>query len=1585
MNNINIYPVEELIFQDETPEYIFYKNPEIYNRNEFYPKKLLDKGKSGFLRDRNMIGSKIFPFQINPQSRELIITDNITFRIQIKGNKTANRNWQHSNNFIDKVGDSFFLNNEYSKKWRKPRVQSENYPSRQGDTVKEIQIIVDEEGIYQISYDYLINSLEEYTLETEIEFEMDFEWNNIDPRNLELSNKFGNVPIYFVGESDGSFDPGDYFEFYGDRHYGEECYYDDYTYENVYVLQLNDYPGSRMAVENGGLEITDPEPPVPLSYRQNVHFEEQNTRNPLGAQWLYFNHFGIKDYYREDLYFWEKITAPNLEIFPFELQYPHQSYTRHFDAIISLFGSTYNKYDSDLIEMNHHASVRVNSSLINNHQWSGQTEKLFQNQNLLTNDLLAHGTNYLYISMPGIPEVENEQILLDYFEIEYWREYKTDEDFMKFTWPQNQPFGLYQFELENFSTDDVFIYKIGSSIMENLQIESFYEYGGAPYTVTFQDSILHSNVEYYAVTGNQKKIPVQIRPDIPSNLKQPSNYADYLIITASEFVNNEGTLMFKEIWEQEGYVVEIIDLQDIYDEFNNGIPSAETIKEFLTWIYDNWSEPQITHVLFLGDGIYDERDFSSSRKYNIVPIKNIWAHTLGAIASDNWYGCIVGDDLIADISIGRINIWEAEQILGVAEKTAHYINDPNYDDLWHSHLTFAAGGKASDTAPGFASQSERVIEKWIPEDYKVNRVYTRIYGANEQDLVWPAEYKGSTSDLKTNINDETLFLQFLGHGGGYIWADYNLLNKSDISTLNNNNYPFVASLSCFGGAFQSPQSSCIGEEFVITPNKGAIGHVGFTGYGYKSSDEDFNKFLVEAIFDKNILNTGNFVDFTKAKFVAEYESPAGTNSVVRALVHGCALIGDPMINLKLPEVVENDKLILNDYNLTYGDTLIVTAEVDPDITNGKFLIFDEDDVELEPSAEYYPIELPANNGIISTEGINEYIIPDAGDFPDSIYTRTVKFYGYGDNSELIGTSNFSIGESNVAHISIIPENPTSEDQIFISADFFDDNGIDYIECYFIPGYIIPMVYVENNKYELESPIPQQSPGSQITFRFYIHNLNEQITQTNDEVIIIGGADLILTHFEITEQNYQPAAKILAQNMGSIPSEICNLRIYNENTNQLIVEKTVQPLGVFESRWEYVEIPLIENEIKYRININENNESFEEIDLSNNEIISDIYHIQMFKAGIIPAEETSFDQNFKCEFPANIFENHTIFYINNLGFKESINQPDVENILLSNDSLSIAYEIGMFNKTLLADSLGHFPNNKRIALKFYYHPTDSLTQALENNGSYSVYHWEETFRKWVVEGGEISLTNDYVYFEADRIGTYAIFQNNDNTAPSIDANVEGQEFTHGGYISKNGIISFLLTDENGIDCFNHEICLNLSDGLETTEIDRENYSISLSLGHLTNVPIKYQLDLEKGTYWITIECSDVNGNTKSQEIEFIVNTEFNIINIGNYPNPVVWPAEFPEHEGRTRFTYILTDSADEVKLKIYTVSGRLVKSFNLPENSISIGYHEFPRTVLGWDCRDEDGFYLANGVYFYRFTAKKGNKTIVKTQKMAILK
>ena len=106
-------------------------------------------------------------------------------------------------------------------------------------------------------------------------------------------------------------------------------------------------------------------------------------------------------------------------------------------------------------------------------------------------------------------------------------------------------------------------------------------------------------------------------------------------------------------------------------------------------------------------------------------------------------------------------------------------------------------------------------------------------------------------------------------------------------------------------------------------------------------------------------------------------------------------------------------------------------------------------------------------------------------------------------------------------------------------------------------------------------------------------------------------------------------------------------------------------------------------------------------------------------------------------------------------------------------------------------------------------------------------------------------------------------------------------------------------------------------------------------------------------------------------------------MGNYPNPVLGRAEDPKNDGRTRFTYVLTDDADNVTIKVYTVAGRLVKTFDfLPTG---VGYHEFPRTLYGWDCTDEQGFPLANGMYFYKVIARKGKKTIEKTMKMAILK
>jgi hypothetical protein len=1557
-------------------------NQTAYRSASLYPGKRVSQGSAAYLGDRYFNSVLIHPFQYNAQGKTLTITTAMTLSIAISGVQNTPRGVADGSNFIDSIGDDFFLNNRFSKEWRKPREKDTTAAASRQDAEIRFHLVVDTEGIYKITRQDLQDAVDADT--TDMLFELN--WDELDPRKLELSDYRGTVPVYFPGDADGRFDADDYFEFFGDRHAGDDGYYDDYTAENMYELVLTDHLGSRLAVCNGGLEVTDPSLyTVPESYQQTRHFEEQNLIDQLGIQTTYNSNF-----YKEDIYFWDRISAPDLATYAFDLEYPEEVDRRKFSVDCSLWGSTYSLlYQGGPVNqtaIDHYAIVRVNASRVDIHQWNGQREQRFISENELSNNYLHHGENMLYVSLPGLPDAPYEQILLDFFDITYWRKYKTDSDFLRFTKPQNKAVGLYQFELDNFSSPDISIYKLGAGIMENVQIEAFFEPNGAPFKATFQDTVISGNTEYVAVTEEMKKKPLRIVPDVPSHLRDAAQQADYVIITIEDFVNEAGTQALRDIWMQQGKAVKVVSLQDIFDEFNGGVRSAEAIKDFISYAYNNWAEPRLSHVLLLGDGIFDERDNSPQRAYNLIPFHRVWAEKRGALACDNWFACIVGDDMVPDVSISRINVWDALQLQAIADKTIHYITEPNYEDLWHSNVTFAAGGNPSE-GTFFAKQSERVRRNNVPMSFNATRVF-----CNTNDL--PSSYAGNTTTLISSINDGSVYVQFMGHGGGYVWADYNLLNKADVQTMNNENYPLVGSYSCFGSAFGYPQSSSIGEELILTPDKGAIGHIGFTGFGYANADEDFAKYITEAIFRYGVKSVGEIVSYTKAKMYTSTTS----YSVKNALINGCALLGDPMIELLIPQ--QDTPVIINDYTVEEGDTLIFKSPVNSEIVKGKFRIYDEDDSPVSANV-YYPETIYAINDTIDiTNGglySNGFVLPSN---PASIYTRTIKLFASGENGSTYGVASIAIGQGNAADFTVTPQAPTVNDSILIAADIFDENGVTAVQCRvkvwnsyadpFNPDhspsgtYTLPMVHLDANRYQLQSALKAVdqnfSSGYKLEYDFIITSQTQNTTTTEFRNIIpIEGIDLAVQNLRTTVLDNQPAVEVLVTNLGSEAGASCQLRIFNQiGGHTLLAEKAIAPLATFESRWEIVAVPLLTGLVQYQAIVNESGAAFPEINLYNNIITGSLQTVNQVAAGLAAVQFSSIDGNLDVSVPANLLNQNEVFTLSNVGSLQAINQADIAVAMQPDSSFSDAYELTVLNRNVLADTLGLLPDNGRVTLTFHYHPGDSLTQL--HSSEFAVYRWEDKYQKWIYHGGERDAANNLIVYQAKRLGTYTILRNTDTVPPYIDANVEGQEFTYGGYISRNGIISFLLSDANGIDMFNRSVQL-LLDG---TPVSNDEYSTSLSQGGLINVPIKYQLSgLAKGSHKISIDCTDVNGNYTVREIDFEVSTSFDIINIANYPNPVKSKTIKPVNAGRTRFTYVLTDDADDVTIKVYTVSGRLVKTFkNAPS---TIGYHEFPRTVAGWDCTDEEGYFLANGVYFYKIIAKHGSKKIEKIKKMAILK
>lgn len=1557
-----------------------------YTSNAWYPTSEYRKNQDYYLGLRKVRAFQFFPVRIHPAQKKMSVINQARIRISVTGNKKKSPEALLKADQFKTVNE-LVLNPEQSKYWLKEKEKSsQTYQAqRKSSTIDEIYLVVKEEGLYKVTYQELADSLNHLADSLNISFGLNLQ--SLDPRYLELYDRNGPIPIHFSGENDGSFDASDYFEFYGTHNKGEQSYYNNYTKENVYRLKLLDRMGTRMAVENGGLQVNNPSQMiVPTAYEQSVHFEKQLFSDRLGYQIYQKYAQGLPMRYdREDVLFWKSINAPDLNITPFELEYPVNMNTRYFSAKISLFGSSYKEYPFN--QPDHHAIVRVNSALINNKWWTKQTECIFENMTLTQNSHLNHGTNYLYIDLPGdTPSAYFEQIFLDYFQLTYWREYKTSKNELKFSKPSNKGFGLYQFEISNITDENVSLYKIGSSVFNNLTIVPFSPDGLPPYTIKFQDQVNSDGIDYYLCTENNKKKIFAIRPNYSSDLRNPNQSADYIIITDRKYLNDDATLQLKQLWESRNYQVKVVDIQDIYDEFSASQKSPDAIKAFLSYAYNNWQEPQLSNVLLLGDGIFDKRNEKDIITYDVIPVKNFWTYKHGATSCDNWYACIVGDDPVADINIARISVHDKAQISAITQKSMKYINLSSFEQKWISKITLSSGGKIEDVTDYFAQQSESIRKLSIPEHYFVQRVYTAALG----DRV---NYIGGTFQLKDRINEGTYFLQFMGHGGSQIWSDYNLLNASDIKTLSNSSYPIVSSLACFASAFDNQGLTSISEVFVAEPNKGAIAHIGFSGLGYLFADEPYGHYLAQGLFQKNLQTIGDAVTYTKASFYGRY----GEDFAGIALTHGTILTGDPLIPLIRPSQEGSIQIEGNQYNAAPGDTLLIKGIFSSDVNSARMYVLDA--LELPQNIPY---DFPVINGQVSYQ----HIIPNNNPVP---MLGQIKFIASATDREIINSTPYTVGNELAYQVRTIPQIPTPTDSIqvtfkllqdaqlsgvflIIDPDYFNKNSkaIPPIEEYIPSEPSIPSAYLhlkmlfnpDTEQWELKNKLFNFKNTGVVQFFFKIVKADGSVLLTANRIdnFTITGPDISITYIEFGQKNNLPAVKVLSQNVGNTESFDSMIRLYSVMPDQsriLITEKPFLSLQSMEKRWDYLDLPVISGQITFEVTVNEQNEDFIELEQSNNTRRLSEY-LNLVEAGI---QETLFDMDdhaFKVSFPAHLLSQNVYFNITHCPQYTPQYQDDSIPVQLISNQFT-AYKISCFNQDAFADTNYVFPNNKKITLSFIYNPLDSLNQIYEEMDVFAVYRWEEKYNKWIHQPSFINPELNIVQAEVNRLGIYALFRNMDQVQPAIDVNVEGQEFTSGSYISGNGVFSFLFSDANGIDIIDNKITMFLNGVL----VDDKAFAISAVPDHLNQVPMKYKLSLIKGNYTISVSCTDVNGINRIKSFDFKVNDRFDLIKVANYPNPVQSKTIDPINANRTRFTYSLTDDADMVKIKVYTVSGRLVKTFeHLPA---SVGYHEYPRTVYGWDCSDDQGVLLANGVYFYKVIAKKGNKEIIKTGKMAVLR
>lgn len=229
------------------------------------------------------------------------------------------------------------------------------------------------------------------------------------------------------------------------------------------------------------------------------------------------------------------------------------------------------------------------------------------------------------------------------------------------------------------------------------------------------------------------------------------------------------------------------------------------------------------------------------------------------------------------------------------------------------------------------------------------------------------------------------------------------------------------------------------------------------------------------------------------------------------------------------------------------------------------------------------------------------------------------------------------------------------------------------------------------------------------------------------------------------------------------------------------------------------------------------------------------------------------------------------------------------------------------------------------------------------------------------------------FEDNNFYSVPFFVKADTSTPVLQISFDGTDIIDGDYVSPNPEIKIELTDESLlpiIDSSTISIFLNnepvyyLNNQSITIEFNEQN----------PKVVVTFNPELEDGDYTLSVFGKNSLGtfaDSSGLERRFIVSSEVKLLNVYNYPNPT---------SGETYFTFKLTQIPDKIKIRIFTITGRLIKEIEVPSANLNYDFNK-----VYWDGRDEDGDIVGNGVYIYKVILTAGSETHDVIQKLAIVR
>ncbi len=891
----NVYPVPQLVVEldlagDVTYRALeFVKDETVYSKNASYPSEVAETGSTGFIRDQRVVPLRLFPFRYNPVSGELRHYRRIRVELSFSyphGGPQVMGTSQEVDPF-KQVLENSLLNYESASNWEGRPSATFSVADAGEQSGTSYKVLVDEDGIYQLTYDALAGA------------GIDVE--SIDPGTFKLHNQGDESAIHMVDENDnGDFDPEDSVLFYGQRMTGM------YTDTNIYWLSMGGSPGLRMEERDGTLGAGE----LLTSFHTTTHWEE-------------------------DKYYQSKIPKP--ATVPSEEEIDHwfggyiaalsgpasESYTIMVDKIDASpppYSSTvrgylhgYTSYDDD--DPDHHTRVYLNGNELeldyDEEFWDGQVGHEFETEAPLS--YLVDGANVISVECPRDLGVPRDIVFVDRFEIDYRRTYTVENDSVLF---DGDEAGTWQYRVGTFSTDTIEVFDVTDPLGVSRIVSTTIVGGAGSYALQFEDTI-DGEHHYLALTEAQYQTPLDIVEYTPAGLKNTSNGADYIIITHPDFYTD--VLPLRDHRAGQDLRTVVVDVGDIYDEFNHGMFDPHAIRDFLEYAYYNWTPPKPSYVLLVGDGNWDFKNNTGRGEPNYVPPYLMYVDKwVGEADADNRYVCVSGGDTLADLHLGRLPAQTAAQVSTMVGKIIDYEQNLPEGD-WQNRVLFVADDRDPE-AGDFDILSNDIADNHLRSPYEADKVYYR--SPLEPGYNTPGQVKTAIFDA---FDTGRLLINYVGHSAPWQWGlQEGFLTVGDINSAGfpaTQRTPVMVPMTCLDGYFIHPSPpgsdfSCVGESVVRVEGKGAVASWSPTSEGRAHAHHYLHEGLYDALFAKDVHQLGPATMLGKLNL---HQNVAGED---RALLDTYLLFGDPATTMPIRRCYLFLPLVVKGHCSSYLKTIV---------------------------------------------------------------------------------------------------------------------------------------------------------------------------------------------------------------------------------------------------------------------------------------------------------------------------------------------------------------------------------------------------------------------------------------------------------------------------------------------------------------------------------------------------------------------------------------------------------------------------------------------------------------------------------------